>query len=610
MRKLFILLAALCCSISLLAVPAYRGLIPHTQPDGSVINILLHGDEYGHWVSDASGRVLEKGADGFYRAGSETRMRERMAMAGVRRAARNSVRRSKPAKVGIASGQKHFLVILVQFSDVKFANQSTARQDFTNLLNQQGYSANGGTGSARDFYYDNSHGLFEPVFDVYGPVTLDRERAYYGGNDAQGNDLRPHVAVQQGCQKVDTQFNVDFSKYDNDNDGEVDLVFMYYAGKGEADSDVEDSIWPHQWELSNGNINLTLDGITVDKYACTNEIVGYGTYEGQMCGIGTACHEFGHAMGLPDFYDTDYDNYNGFSAGMFSFSTMDSGSYNNDGRTPPFFTIEERIMLGWINEADCIREITSSGYYTIGSVDNNIAYKTSTDQDGEYFLYECRGSDGWDAGLPAHGLIVTHVDKSSRTVTINNGSTVVSNQTAAQLWSNWSRYNAINENGSHPCCYVVPSADQSNRMFGYVYYKEYDAYYFQDENNVKIPFPGSEGVTSFTATSWNGVASDVHLSGISYSGNQVKLYAMVPSQVLDYNVIDNPGNGVYAAGDSFALNVITTAAQPFSSVQWYFDDEPVSASSVVLTAGTHTVEAHLTLTSGVTKILELVIYAQ
>jgi hypothetical protein len=152
---------------------------------------------------------------------------------------------------------------------------------------------------------------------------------------------------------------------------------------------------------------------------------------------------------------------------------------------------------------------------------------------------------------------------------------------------------------------VVPSADQSNLMFGYKYYSEYQSYYYNSSNDVKIPFPGSQGITSYTARSWNGVDSDVHLSNIAYANNQVTLYATVPSNVLNYNVIANPGNGVYTAGSSFVLSLVESEAQPVSSVAWFFDDEPVSGSSVTLPAGIHVVEAHLTLESGATKILEL-----
>ena len=597
MKKIFaIAIAALCCCVSTLAVPAYPGWRSYTQPDGSVIKIQKFGDEFCHWTTDASGQIVQKDADGFYRPVSESQLKARRAAASIRRAAVNRARRS-PAKAGIASGEKHFLVILVQFSDLSFQS-STANADFTALLNEPGYNVNGGTGSARDFYYDNSCGVFNPVFDVYGPVTLSNNKAYYGGNDSSGNDKAPEKAVQQACQALDNQ--VDFTLFDNDGNGDVDLVFMYYAGYGEADSEDEDSIWPHQWELSSGGISLTLDGKTVDKYACTNERVGD---TGVMCGIGTACHEFGHAMGLPDFYDTDYAT-NSQSAGMFFFSTMDSGSYNNDGKTPPYFTIEERIMLGWIDESAFI-EFSRSGNYTIPSVSNNVAYKTPTDMNGEYFVYECRGTNGWDAGLPsgANGLIVTHVDKSSRSVKINGGT-----YSASTLWSNWTAHNSINENGKHPCCYIVPAPDQSNLLYGHTLYQ--GNYYFSSSYSSKIPFPGSQNIRTFTAKSWNGVDSDIQLSNISYSNNQVTLYATVPSSSLNYNVIANPGNGVYSVGSDFALTLTESEAQPVSSVAWFFDDEPVSGSSVRLTAGKHVVEAHLTLVSGENKILELTLNVQ
>ena len=590
MRKLFFLLAALCCCVSLSAVPAYRGLITHTQPDGSKIMIRLHGDEFAHWVTDASGQYLEKDADGFYRPASEAQVRARRVAGQVRRAQANNRRRSI-ARSGVANGQKHFLVILVQFTDVKFADEATAQQDFTNLLNQVGYSVNGAVGSARDFYYDNSHGAFEPIFDVYGPVTLDNAMAYYGGNDSDGYDQRPEVAVKEGCQKVDTQFNVDFSLYDNDGDDVVDLVFMYYAGYGEADGGSDDSIWPHQWELSSANISLTLDGKTIDKYACTNELNSYGALKDKMCAIGTACHEFGHAMGLPDFYDTDYED-NGEAGGLYDYSLMCGGSYNNEGRTPPYFNIEERIMLGWLEDA-VFREFDASGNYTLTSVQDNVAYKTPTDQDGEYFVYECRSKTGWDSYLPEAGLIVYHVDKSSRNVKILDGGGSLITKTASELWSEWGDYNSINENGSHPCFYVVPAGAQSNLNY----------------TGSKWAFTGASGRDSFAGVSWNGVTSSIRLSNISYASNQVSLYATVPSNTLNYNVIANPGNGVYAAGSNFDLVLVESDAQPVSSTSWYFDDEPVAGSSVRLTAGTHVVEAHLTLASGETKILELTITA-
>ncbi len=586
MKKIFaIAIAALCCCVSTLAVPAYPGWRSYTQPDGSVIRIRLHGDEFCHWTTDASGQTVALDADGFYRPVSEAQLNARRIKARAARAEANARRRYAPAKAGVASGQKHFLVILVEFSDVHFSS-STANADFTAMLNDNNYSVNGGTGSARDYYYDNSGGAFEPIFDVYGPVRLDNNQAYYGGNDSNDNDLRPEYAVKEGCQSLNS--SIDFSIYDNDNDGEVDLVFMYYAGRGEADGGSEDCIWPHQWEFTSAGISLTLDGKKINKYACSNEIVEYS--DGlKMCGIGTACHEFGHAMGLPDFYDTDYTT-NGEAGGLYEYSTMCSGSYNNEGRTPPYFNIEERILLGW-QQPSIIKEFGQSGTYTLTSVSGNVAYKTLTDMDGEYFVYECRSKTGWDAYIPEAGLIVYHVDKSSRKVSISG---VNSSVTASSLWNNWSQYNSINENGSHPCFYVVPAGSQTSLNY----------------TGSKWAFPGTAGKKTYTAKSWNGVDSDIQLSNITYSGGQVSLYATVPSSSLNYNVIANPGNGVYSAGSDFALTLLESEAQPVSSVAWFFDDEPVSGSSVRLTAGKHIVEAHLTLVSGESKILELTLNVQ
>ena len=592
MRRLILsIFVVLCCYGVASAIPAYRGWITFTQPDGTTLKLRQNGDEFCHWLTNMDGEVVEKGEDGFYHVVSESTVQARRAAARMRRTAANAARRSSPAKADIATGQKHFLVILVQFTDVQFnfSSDAAAQQAFDNLLNQQGYSTNGGHGSARDFYYDNSHGYFEPIFDVYGPVTLNNTQAYYGGNDSNGDDLRPHIAVQQGCQALDGQ--VDFSQYDNDNDGEVDLVFMYYAGNGEADSDVEDSIWPHQWELGPTGAKIaassrTWDGKAVNKYACTNEIVGYGTLKGKMCGIGTACHEFGHAMGLPDFYDTDYTT-NGEAGGLYDYSTMCGGSYNDSGRRPPYFNTEERIMLGWPNVE--IREIVKSGTYTLTSVDNNIAYKSPTDKDGEYFLYECRSNEGWDQDLPEHGLIVYHVDKSNRSVNIGGTSA-----TAQSLWDNWQTYNSINENGSHPCFYVVPAGGLTKLNY----------------TGSQFAFPGAAKKYAFTGSSWNGVDSEVKLTSINYASNTVTFYAEAPSVNLNYNLIENPGNGVYTAGSTFNLVLNESEAQPVTSVEWYFDDEPVSGTSVTLTAGAHVVEAHLTLTTGEVKILELILRAE
>lgn len=589
MKKIIFVLVASLCALQALAIPAKPGRLVFTQPDGSTIGVYRHGDEWGHWLTDDRGRVITKDSDGFFREAGVS-VAQASTAAKIRRQAVQRARRAPAGKVAI--GQKHFLVILVAFSDCAFSASSDPKTAFSNLLNQPGYSVNGGTGSARDFYYDNSHGIFEPIFDVYGPVTLSQNKAYYGANDDNDNDLRPEQAVIDGCRALDSQIN--FADYDNDGDGEVDLVFMYYAGYGEADSDDEDSIWPHQWEISSADKSLSLDGKKIDRYACTNEVEGYGENKGKLCGIGTACHEFGHAMGLPDFYDIDYTD-NGQAAALFTFSTMDSGAYNNNGRTPPYFNMIERIMLGWLDES-ALLTFEKSGPVTLSGVNNNIAYKTPTDMDGEFFVYECRTSEGWDRYLDAHGLIVYHVDRSDRTVNIG-----IENVKASELWTNWQNYNSINENGKHPCFYIVPAADQGNLLFGHFLYQGY--YYFDSDEADKIPFPGSSSVSTYAPVSWNKVTGDITFSGIKYSGNTASFTVSVPTAGLDYAVIANPGKGQYNAGDSFALEL--SGADDVSSVSWKFDGAGVSSSSVILSVGEHTIDAAVTTASGRTYTVTL-----
>ena len=525
MKKILIIVALLLvANLQLGAIPAYRGLVPYTLPDGSVIQIRMHGDEFFNWVTDASGRVIELGEDGYYYPVSQYTLQSRRRIGAQRRAAVNAARaaRAQSGEAPIAIGQKHFLVILVEFKDIHFTYSAS---DFSNMLNQNGYNVNGGTGSARDFYYENSGGLFEPIFDVYGPVRLNYNRSHYGAdqNGIRGNDACPEDAVKEGCKGLDEE--IDFTKYDNDGNGDVDLVFMYYAGQGQADGGPDECIWPHQWSIPGG---ITLDGKYISNYACTNEIVTAGSLKGKLCGIGTACHEFGHAMGLPDFYDTDYDD-NGEAGGLYDFSTMCGGAYNNDGRTPPYFNIEERIMLGWLDPSSALQEITQSGQFTLQPVENNLAYTASCDMDGEYFIFEARGAQGWDAPLPG-GLLIYHVDKAERSVKILDGNGRSKSVTASQLWSEWTTYNAINENGSHPCFYIIPAKKQSSLNY---------TGYMKD-----IIFPsGSGNYTSYQPVDWDGIETAVQISSIAYSSNKVTFNATVNnSKGVSGTVTDTSGN--------------------------------------------------------------------
>ena len=274
-------------------------------------------------------------------------------------------------------------------------------------------------------------------------------------------------------------------------------------------------------------------------------------------------------------------------------------------------------MLDWVDDT-AFRTFAASGSVTLPPINEvQYAYRIPATLEGEYFLLESRGNSGWDAALPGGpGMIVYHIDKSSTRVSVYDISGRVSNITAHDLWYNWSLTNQINENAQHPCGYLVPAMDQT-RIAQACYTTEdygYDPGYYQAKpyDETKIPFPGRSGKTSYTPEDWSGNTSEFKVSGIARNASSgvVTFTVTVPSEELDYNVIDNPGNGVYSAGSRFSFSLVESAIRAPQSVAWYFDDEPVKADSVTLTAGVHTVEAHITLASGHTKIVTLEITVQ
>ena len=495
MKKILATLALLLGALHILsAVPAYPGKIRVTQPDGSVITIRIHGDEWFHYITDESGQVVARDADGFYRPAPMPTAAEREEAAQMRRAARQMQTQARASSLSV--GAHRIPVILINYSDLGFITENP-QEAFSNMLNQEGYSAHGGTGSVHDYYYENSRGAYDPVFDVFGPVTVSGVQADYPNNAAG--------AILEACRLLNDE--VDFSRYDSDGDGRVDMILMYYAGHNQAEGGGTDTIWPHQSSVGG---NERFDGVRLSRYFCTSELKG--AYGQSMCGIGTTVHEFAHSLGLPDFYDTDYAE-NGEAGGLYSYSTMCNGPYLNSGRTPPYFNAEERILLGWM---DGLTDIEHKGELTIAPVTENVAYRTGTSMDGEYFVYECRTQTGWDRYLPSAGLLVYHVDKSARE-SLNPSDYWSSYYTPENLWKYWESTNKINAFASHPCFYLVPAASQQSLNY--------------TGREANIPFPGNRSVTKYNPVDWEEAEGDFRFSDISFDGNQVTMtvsYNTVP----------------------------------------------------------------------------------
>ena len=428
MRKigLLIVFSALVCSAW--AVPARRGGIVKTQPDGSQITVYQHGDEHFHWMTNEKGDWLKMDNDGFYRV-TEALSVEQIE---TRRVA--SSKRAAMAAYPLNVAPRG-LVILVNFADVAF---ETEKAEMDSMLTGEDYNRNysytyrgrtynvNSKGSARQYFYDSSHGQYNPQFDVVGPVTVSENMAYYGKNNSYGNDSHPEHMIEEACKLADTECNVDFSQYDNDGDGFVDFVFVIYAGYGEADGGGANTIWPHAWNLLQAAGRMCeVDGKKVDLYACGNELDNYSK---KHTGIGTFCHEFSHVLGLPDLYVTNKASHNTLN----EWDIMDYGPYNNEGNTPPAYSAYERFFMGWLQP----RLITEPENITLEEINSSNTALMITEGDSAnligndpnpttFYMLENRQQEGWDEHLPGHGMMLTKIQYSlSRWIqnTVNNSS--------------------------------------------------------------------------------------------------------------------------------------------------------------------------------------------
>ena len=408
---LIVVLSVMVCSIW--AVPARRGGMVITQPDGTEVTVCQHGDEHFHWQTNEKGEWIRLGEDGFYQV-TEALSEEQIEVK----------RMASPRRVATAAYPLNIaprgLVILVNFANVAF---TTEKAEMDSMLIGKNYTRNysytyrnkkyniTSQGSARQYFQDASFGQYTPEFDVVGPVSVSKNMEYYGQNDRYG-DMYPHKMVDEACKLADTQFNVDFTRYDNNGDGYVDFVFVIYAGYGEADGGADETIWPHAWNLSSVGTRCVIDGKTVDLYACGNEL---DYYSKKHTGIGTFCHEFSHVLGLPDLYDTNQEDPHGEKT-FGSWSILDYGPYNNEGNTPPTFSAYERFFMGWLTprlitepENVVLKDLKESNEALLISSSDQHNLIGNNPSPTTFYMIENRQQEGWDKHLPGHGMMLTKI---------------------------------------------------------------------------------------------------------------------------------------------------------------------------------------------------------
>ena len=397
----------------------------------------------------------------------------------------------------LPEGEPHIFTVLVEFRNIRFTLEDP-QTCFSDLLNTE----------VSAYFSENSSGLFRPVFDVYGPVLLEKPMAAYGKDVMEKGerlgDTAPELALAEACRQLEEE--VDFASYDADGDGVLDLVLFIYAGFDQASGATADAIWSHHADVRTCKdqevIDARFDDRALGYYFCTSEL--RGTEGAQAVGIGPIIHEMGHALGLPDLYDTDGAK-NGLTGGMYQFSVMAEGLYNKQGDVPPPLLAVEKLLLGWMSPEKLVPLQEGWSQLPLGKT-----AVSATSTEGECFYYEA---------LPM-GLLVYHVDRSEREI---------DGHPASYYWADWRASNRVNAYGDHPCCYVVPPADAKN-------------FNAPSPNPASFVFPGTSQVRAFLPEDWEGEAGTLALSCIDPEESGIRFRVLESgTHVLCGLVLDSQG---------------------------------------------------------------------
>ena len=449
MKRILISAVLSLCAAMTFAIPAKKSWKVVSQSDGTTIKVSQAGDEHLHYYITEDNVPIYKAADNRYcyltiesgklhnsgvlahesaaRSAKELQVMNtihdlapiaRQMAAKKRSAAKRCVRPDRlPSKddISVFKGSKKALVILAAFSDKSFSKGDDAIVKFYDeVLNQEGYSQNGAAGSVHDYFKDMSRGEFDLTFDIVGPVKVSKSATYYGGpSPIMGGTDHIGEFITETINKADEKCDIDWKKYDWDDDGEVEQVFVLYAGYGQATGGPTGTIWPNAWTLdealqnSDGNGGFSIDGVFINQYACSNELyLDSGTVP---MGLGVFCHEFSHCMGLPDMYDTNY----GSTPTMGDWDLLAGGSYNGPqgiGWCPAGWTSYERAYAGWLELTELKAGDIIKGMTSLEEADGKAYVIYNDNHKDEYYLLENHKGMGWDKYTPENGLLIIHVD--------------------------------------------------------------------------------------------------------------------------------------------------------------------------------------------------------
>ena len=473
---------------NIMAVPAYPYPIQYEQPNGETITIKLMGDEFVHWAETPDGYTILHNNDGFYVYATKNlsgdliltdiivrnkEVRTANEVNFIKNTPKNlrfsksqideALRVFKPKEFGAkgtndfpTTGTNDLIMILANFSNT---STTYTQSDFNNYMNQEDYN---GTGSFKDYYLEVSYGQLTVNTTVTVWVTLPNTHDYYGANNGQ--------FAYDAVVAANNQAGVDFSLFDNDNNGHVDGIAIIHQGPGQEETGNPNDIWSHSWNYAGYTVaQRTFDGVVVGEYTTQPE----RKQNGSMATIGVMCHEFGHNLGAPDFYDTDYAT-GGSYTGTGKWDMMAGGSYNGSpsGASPAHHNAYTKWnYYGWITPM----ELAEPQIVTLENiVENPTAYFYTSPTNNEFWLVENRQKIGFDNSLPGHGLIIYHVDEN---IINTSGNSI----------------NATHPQGMYPVC-ASSNGEPPN---------------YCSINSAGTPFPGSFGKTGTTGSArWSNFRTE------------------------------------------------------------------------------------------------------
>lgn len=462
LKQLSLIVCLMLCSLTTWAAKAESIPVQVRQVDGTVITVILRGDEHINWYTTLDGVLLVQGEDNNYYIGKVEKSGKLVA---TKQLAHEAVSRSQAERNLIAkqdkekffayvnkiaeesenaydktpltrgpiidtgwrgvpyfphTGSPKALVILAEFQDTTFTIQDT-KDVFTNyLINEdhfkdKRYNQDQNYKGVRGYFKDCSYGKFTPTFNVVGPVKLPKEQTYYG---AGSDNIK--ALIEDACSAVDGMVN--FADYDANNDGIVDLVYVIYAGhSANIGGNKTTDIWPKSGTVT---ISKKLDGKSIRRYGVSNELAGLENKtkdKETINGIGLFCHEFSHTLGLPDIYAYNTDAENQDNQGMEFWDIMDGGTGIRGGRVPASYLAWEREVMGWMNIDELKNDITINN---LKSIDNGgKAYKiVNPKNSNEYIVLQSiqKGpwNQGWGDGTYGKGLFAYRISYPSGKVNV------------------------------------------------------------------------------------------------------------------------------------------------------------------------------------------------